>query len=57
MYGSIKKYITKSKNIKTKEIYKSAKECAKQNNIKYPTLANRLNGNKKNNTNFKYLGE
>jgi len=42
-------------NIKTLEIYNSAKEAAFKNNLNYNTLMCRLNGSITNNTNLKYL--
>jgi hypothetical protein len=42
-------------NTQTNIIYKSAKEAALQNGLKYSTFKSRLNGNIKNNTQFKYL--
>jgi group I intron endonuclease len=49
--GAPKKVI----NTVTGETYRSASECARKNNIKKSTLEGRLNGNNKNNTDFKYL--
>ena len=50
--GAPKKVI----NIETKEIYKSAADCAKQNNINVTNLRDKLTGKRGNNTNFRYLG-
>lgn len=41
-------------NIKTSKSYKSAAECARQNNIKYGTLKDKLNGKRGNDTDFRY---
>lgn len=42
-------------NTNTGQIWECASECAKENNINYSTLRNRLNGCHYNRTNFKYL--
>lgn len=44
-------------NVKTNEIYSSAKESAEKNNLNYKVLIMRLRGRRKNNTNLKYLLE
>lgn len=42
-------------NTETGQTWESAKECARENNIKYSTLSNKLNGCNYNNTDFIYL--
>ncbi len=42
-------------NIETGEIYNSVKEVSEILNINYGTLRGKLNGSRKNNTNFKYI--
>ena len=39
-------------DINTNEVYKSLKDCCKENNLVYSTTLNKLNGKRKNNTKF-----
>jgi hypothetical protein len=51
VYENVKKVI----NTETNEIYKSASEMCKILGFNYSTMAGKLNGNKKNNTPFRYI--
>lgn len=44
-------------DIETDIIYSSAGEVCREFGLKYPTLISKLNGKRKNNTNFRYLGD
>ena len=56
-YGKISaKYVSKKViNIKTKEVYPSAKYVSKKIGVNYATFKNWMSGRVKNKTNYKYL--